>query len=120
VGAQSGADSSGCIVTNFARAFCGQVDAPAATGLAHRGTALDRASMQQRTGGAVVKALPTLALAFLILVGVVLIADSFHFDVPKGYLYFAMAFSVGVEMMNIRLRRLMDERRNKKAESDGG
>ena len=61
-----------------------------------------------------------LALAFLILVGVVLIADSFHFDVPKGYLYFAMAFSVGVEMVNIRLRRLMDARRNKKDESEGG
>jgi predicted tellurium resistance membrane protein TerC len=61
-----------------------------------------------------------LALAFLILVGVVLVADSFHFDVPKGYLYFAMAFSVGVEMVNIRLRRLMDERRNKKDESEGG
>ena len=55
-----------------------------------------------------------LALAFLILVGVVLVAESFHFDVPKGYLYFAMAFSVGVEMVNIRLRRLIDERRNKK------
>jgi len=61
-----------------------------------------------------------LALAFLILVGVVLIADSFHFDVPKGYLYFAMAFSVGVEMVNIRLRRLMDARRNKRDESEGG
>jgi len=61
-----------------------------------------------------------LALAFLILVGVVLIADSFHFDVPKGYLYFAMAFSVGVEMVNIRLRRLIDSRRNKKDESEGG
>jgi predicted tellurium resistance membrane protein TerC len=61
-----------------------------------------------------------LALAFLILVGVVLVADSFHFDVPKGYLYFAMAFSVGVEMVNIRLRRLMDERRNKQDESEGG
>jgi predicted tellurium resistance membrane protein TerC len=62
-----------------------------------------------------------LALAFLILVGVVLVADSFHFDVPKGYLYFAMAFSVGVEMVNIRLRRLLDERRNKKKdESEGG
>jgi predicted tellurium resistance membrane protein TerC len=61
-----------------------------------------------------------LALAFLILVGVVLIADSFHFDVPKGYLYFAMAFSVGVEMVNIRLRRLMDQRRNKQDESQGG
>jgi predicted tellurium resistance membrane protein TerC len=61
-----------------------------------------------------------LALAFLILVGVVLIADSFHFDVPKGYLYFAMAFSVGVEMVNIRLRRLIDERRHRKDETDGG
>jgi predicted tellurium resistance membrane protein TerC len=61
-----------------------------------------------------------LALAFLILVGVVLIADSFHFDVPKGYLYFAMAFSVGVEMVNIRLRRLLDQRRRKPDESEGG
>ena len=61
-----------------------------------------------------------LALAFLILVGVVLIADSFHFDVPKGYLYFAMAFSVGVEMVNIRLRRLMDSRRSRQDESEGG
>jgi predicted tellurium resistance membrane protein TerC len=61
-----------------------------------------------------------LALAFLILVGVVLVAESFHFDVPKGYLYFAMAFSVGVEMVNIRLRRLMDSRRHKKDEEQGG
>ncbi len=61
-----------------------------------------------------------LALAFLILVGVVLIADAFHFDVPKGYLYFAMAFSVGVEMVNIRLRRLIDERRRKSDETEGG
>ena len=61
-----------------------------------------------------------LALAFLILVGVVLVADSFHFDVPKGYLYFAMAFSVGVEMVNIRLRRLLDARRDKQDETSGG
>ena len=61
-----------------------------------------------------------LALAFLILVGVVLVADAFHVDVPKGYLYFAMAFSVGVEMVNIRLRRLLDERRRKDDESAGG
>jgi predicted tellurium resistance membrane protein TerC len=61
-----------------------------------------------------------LALAFLILVGVVLVADSFHFDVPKGYLYFAMAFSVGVEMVNIRLRRLIDARRKRKDEEEGG
>ncbi|MEO8016617.1 MAG: TerC family protein [Pseudomonadota bacterium] len=75
------------------------------------------------TVGAFIERHPTikiLALAFLILVGVVLIAESFHFEVPKGYLYFAMAFSVGVEMVNIRLRRLIDERRNKKDESEGG
>lgn len=53
-----------------------------------------------------------LALAFLILVGVALIAESLHFAIPKGYLYFAMAFSVGVEMINIRLRRLLDSRRS--------
>jgi predicted tellurium resistance membrane protein TerC len=53
-----------------------------------------------------------LALAFLILVGVALIAESLHFEIPKGYLYFAMAFSIGVEMINIRLRRLLDSRRS--------
>jgi predicted tellurium resistance membrane protein TerC len=52
-----------------------------------------------------------LALAFLILVGVALIAESFHFEIPKGYLYFAMAFSVGVEMVNLRLRAHLDRRR---------
>jgi predicted tellurium resistance membrane protein TerC len=75
------------------------------------------------TVGAFIERHPTikiLALAFLILVGVVLVAEGFHFEVPKGYLYFAMAFSVGVEMVNIRLRRLMDTRRNKKDESQGG
>jgi predicted tellurium resistance membrane protein TerC len=75
------------------------------------------------TVGAFIERHPTikiLALAFLILVGVVLIAESFHFEVPKGYLYFAMAFSVGVEMVNIRLRRLIDARRNKKDEIEGG
>ncbi len=46
-----------------------------------------------------------LALSFLILIGVALIGESFDFEIPKGYLYFAMAFSVGVEMVNIRLRR---------------
>jgi predicted tellurium resistance membrane protein TerC len=52
-----------------------------------------------------------LALAFLILVGVALIAESFHFEIPKGYLYFAMAFSVSVEMINLRLRALLDRRK---------
>jgi predicted tellurium resistance membrane protein TerC len=46
-----------------------------------------------------------LALSFLVVVGVALIADGFDFHVPKGYIYFAMAFSVGVEMLNLRLRR---------------
>ena len=46
-----------------------------------------------------------LALAFLILIGVALIADGFDLHIPKGYIYFAMAFSVGVEMLNLRLRR---------------
>ena len=61
-----------------------------------------------------------LALAFLILVGVVLVAESFEFEVPKGYLYFAMAFSVGVEMVNIRLRQHLDASRNRKDEGEGG
>ncbi|MDD0811954.1 TerC family protein [Curvibacter sp. RS43] len=46
-----------------------------------------------------------LALSFLVVVGVVLIAEGFDHHVPKGYIYFAMAFSVAVEMLNIRLRR---------------
>jgi predicted tellurium resistance membrane protein TerC len=46
-----------------------------------------------------------LALSFLILIGVMLVADAFGQHIPKGYIYFAMAFSLGVEMMNIRLRK---------------
>ncbi len=46
-----------------------------------------------------------LALAFLILVGAALIAESLDLEIPKGYLYFAMAFSAAVEWVNIRLRR---------------
>ncbi len=46
-----------------------------------------------------------LALAFLVVIGVVLIAEGFDQHVPKGYIYFAMAFSVGVEMLNITMRR---------------
>ena len=42
-----------------------------------------------------------LALAFLVVVGVVLVAEGFGHKVPKGYVYFAMAFSLGVEMLNI-------------------
>lgn len=46
-----------------------------------------------------------LALAFLLLIGVTLIAEGFDVHVPKGYIYFAMAFSVGVEMLNMKARR---------------
>jgi len=60
-----------------------------------------------------------LALAFLILIGVALVGEGLHFEIPKGYLYFAMAFSVGVEMINIRLRRLLDSR-SKPGEDEGG
>lgn len=50
-----------------------------------------------------------LALAFLILVGVTLMVEGFDVHVPKGYIYFAMAFSVAVEMLNIRMRKKQTE-----------
>lgn len=46
-----------------------------------------------------------LALSFLVVVGVVLVAEGFGHHVPKGYIYFAMAFSLAVEMMNIKMRK---------------
>ncbi|NVK36265.1 MAG: TerC family protein [Rhodobacteraceae bacterium] len=46
-----------------------------------------------------------LALAFLLLIGVSLIADGLGFHIPRGYIYFAMAFSAGVEMINILSRK---------------
>jgi predicted tellurium resistance membrane protein TerC len=58
--------------------------------------------------GDFVEAHPTikiLALSFLILVGVTLMVEGFEVHVPKGYIYFAMAFSVAVEMLNIRVRK---------------
>jgi predicted tellurium resistance membrane protein TerC len=50
-----------------------------------------------------------LALSFLILVGVTLIVEGFDVHVPKGYIYFAMAFSVAVEFINLRMRRKIAE-----------
>lgn len=50
-----------------------------------------------------------LALSFLIMVGIALIAEGLAFHIPKGYIYFAMAFSVIVEMLNIRLRKNVDK-----------
>jgi predicted tellurium resistance membrane protein TerC len=46
-----------------------------------------------------------LALSFLLLIGVTLIAEGLDRHIPKGYIYFAMAFSVLVEMLNLRMRR---------------
>lgn len=45
-----------------------------------------------------------LALSFLLLIGFTLVAEGFHVEIPKGYIYFAMAFSVLVELLNLRLR----------------
>jgi len=45
-----------------------------------------------------------LALSFLLLIGVLLVAEGFDQHIPKGYVYFAMAFAVGVEMLNLRVR----------------
>jgi len=46
-----------------------------------------------------------LALSFLLLIGMALIADGLHHHIPKGYIYFAMGFSVFVEMLNLKLRK---------------
>jgi predicted tellurium resistance membrane protein TerC len=62
--------------------------------------------------GAFVQRHPTikmLALSFLLLIGVTLIAEGLHQHIPKGYIYFAMAFSVLVEVLNMRLRKRAPE-----------
>jgi predicted tellurium resistance membrane protein TerC len=57
-----------------------------------------------------------LALSFLILIGVALIGEGLEFHIPKGYIYFAMAFSVAVEMLNIRIRRRQAKREARKSD----
>lgn len=54
-----------------------------------------------------------LALGFLILIGFMLFLEGLHYEIPKGYIYFAVAFSLLIEMVNIRIRR-----RKKKAKSE--
>ncbi len=49
--------------------------------------------------------LQVLALSFLILIGFMLIVDALHYHVPKGYIYFAVFFSLGVELINMRIRK---------------
>jgi predicted tellurium resistance membrane protein TerC len=78
--------------------------------------------------GRFVSAHPTikmLALSFLFVVGVALIAEGFDKGVPKGYIYFAMAFSIVVEMLNLRMRKRKAvaapvHLRNRIAPGDGG
>jgi predicted tellurium resistance membrane protein TerC len=48
--------------------------------------------------------LKMLALSFLLLIGFALVAEAFHKEIPKGYIYFAMAFSVLVEILNLRMK----------------
>jgi predicted tellurium resistance membrane protein TerC len=58
--------------------------------------------------GAFVARHPTikmLALSFLLLIGLTLLVEAFEVHIPKGYIYFAMGFSVFVEMLNLRLRK---------------
>ena len=56
-----------------------------------------------------------LALSFLLLVGVALVADGLHFHIPRGYLYFAIAFSAGVEVLNLLASKARAKRRAQKA-----
>lgn len=53
--------------------------------------------------------LKMLALSFLLLIGVVLVADGLGQHISKGYIYFAMAFSLAVEMLNLRIRSAKDK-----------
>lgn len=60
-----------------------------------------------------------LALSFLILIGVMLVAEGLGFHIPKGYIYFAMAFSVTVEMLNLKIRARNQRSDQKDVPSDG-
>jgi len=57
--------------------------------------------------------LQLLALSFLILIGFMLLVEGFHVEVPKGYIYFAVFFSLGTELLNMRVRRNADKRKVK-------
>ncbi|MEY3342403.1 MAG: hypothetical protein RL090_87 [Bacteroidota bacterium] len=59
-----------------------------------------------------------LALAFLMMIALILIVDAFHIHVPKGYVYFSMAFSLGVEMLNLRMHKRKQMRIKAKLEQE--
>ena len=46
-----------------------------------------------------------LAVSFLVMIGLVLLVEGLHVHVPKGYIYFAMAFSLGIEVLNMKIRK---------------
>ena len=46
-----------------------------------------------------------LGISFLLMIGVLLILEGFHVHVPKGYIYFSMAFALGVEVLNMKIRK---------------
>lgn len=58
--------------------------------------------------------LQILALSFLILIGFMLVLDSLHYDIPKGYIYFAVIFSLLVELLNLRMRKKTGKSANNK------
>jgi predicted tellurium resistance membrane protein TerC len=55
-----------------------------------------------------------LALSFLLLIGVALIAEGLHHEIPKGYIYFAMAFSALPEMLNLQMKKSAQNRMRRK------
>ena len=61
-----------------------------------------------------------LALSFLLLIGVSLVADGFGLHIPKGYIYFAMGFSVFVEMINLRVRKSVPVKLHEPYVEEGG
>jgi predicted tellurium resistance membrane protein TerC len=63
--------------------------------------------------------LQVLALSFLILIGFMLVIESFHYEVPKGYIYFAVVFSLLVELLNMRMRKKSNKRAAKDTGSSG-
>jgi predicted tellurium resistance membrane protein TerC len=60
-----------------------------------------------------------LALSLLLLIGVALVGEGLHFEIPKGYLYFAMAFATVVELINVRVRRRLDAQRTGRTPREG-
>lgn len=69
----------------------------------------------------IVMSVPTikmLALSFLLMIGTILIADGFHFHIPRGYVYFALSFSVMVEILNLIAAKKRKKKQNKRQSRD--